>query len=215
MLLSNPFSTSIEIKLIFSCFETQRVIDFYIFWQGYLSSIGIGTMAEIPKLCLTITRPFRRWNRIQFANESLFVWLKIVKKNIWAIVFVLELDSSWYRRQKWIIIFGQNLAIPDIVWSMNVQNYVACNFHRGANVDKPSALSHYLLQWLLCKLFVHTNTRRVNLEIFGLQRKFVCSHKTCMGKSKYFFCLIGLESDRTYNLDFSFTSRKQPSLLRD
>ena len=43
-------------------------------------------------------------------------------------------------------IFGHDLANLDIVWNMNVKNYVACNFHRGANVDKPSALSHYLLQ---------------------------------------------------------------------
>ena len=125
--------------------------------------------------------PSHPWNKQTGFNTLIkaFAMVGNGKSCIWALLaFVLELDSSRYRRQKWIIIFGQNLAIPDIVWSMNVQNYVACNFHRGANVDKPSALSHYLLQWLLCKLFVHTNTRGGNLENLRLQRKFVCSHKT-------------------------------------
>ena len=98
---------------------------------------------------------------------------------------------------------------------MNVQNYVACNFHRGANVDKPSALSHYLLQWLLCKLFVHTNTREGNFGILWLKRKFVCSHKTWKmyeeinfpyTYKQYIFAWSSLDWTR-YTVDFSFTPR--------
>ena len=51
---------------------------------------------------------------------------------------------------KTAIMFGQNFVFLAIVYRvkacMNLENYVACNFHCGANVDKASALSHYLLQ---------------------------------------------------------------------
>ena len=45
-------------------------------------------------------------------------WLEMVKTSIWAKFCVFPTDLGLFRRQKCLIIYGQNLVIPAIVLSV-------------------------------------------------------------------------------------------------